>query len=79
MQEYVKARSIRADGLFMLGDNFYGTMDGGVASPRWKDGFEDMYPADVFPVRVGPCSAIDDYDENFHKVAANSSPCRRAA
>jgi hypothetical protein len=74
MQGYVKSRGITPEGLFMLGDNFYGTMDGGVASPRWKEGFEDMYPADVFP---GPCWAMlgnHDYDEeNFHKVAAELS------
>ncbi len=74
MQGYVKSRSIKTEGLFMLGDNFYGTMEGGVASPRWKEGFEDMYPAEVFP---GPCWAMlgnHDYDEeNFHKVAAQLS------
>ena len=74
MQGYVKSRSITPEGLFMLGDNFYGTMDGGVASPRWKEGFEDMYPASIFP---GPCWAMlgnHDYDEeNFHKVAAELS------
>lgn len=74
MQEYVETRGLKPDGIFMLGDNFYGTMEGGVASPRWKEGFEDMYPADVFP---GPCWAMlgnHDYDEeNFHKVAAELS------
>lgn len=74
MQGYVKSRGVTPEGLFMLGDNFYGTMEGGVASPRWKEGFEDMYPADVFP---GPCWAMlgnHDYDEeNFHKVAAELS------
>jgi hypothetical protein len=54
MQQYVRMRGITPEGLFMLGDNFYGTMEGGVASPRWKEGFEDMYPAEVFP---GPCWA----------------------
>lgn len=74
MQGYVKSRSITPEGLFMLGDNFYGTMEGGVASPRWKEGFEDMYPASAFP---GPCWAMlgnHDYDEeSFHKVAAELS------
>jgi hypothetical protein len=74
MQGYVKTLGLKPDGLFMLGDNFYGTMQGGVASPRWKEGFEEMYPADVFP---GPCWAMlgnHDYDEeNFHKVAAELS------
>ena len=74
MQGYVKSLDIKTEGLFLLGDNFYGTMAGGVASPRWKEGFEDMYPARVFP---GPCWAMlgnHDYDEeNFHKVAAELS------
>lgn len=74
MQGYVKSQGITPEGLFMLGDNFYGTMEGGVASPRWKEGFEDMYPAEVFP---GPCWAMlgnHDYDEeSFHKVAAELS------
>lgn len=71
MQGYVKARGFTPEGLFLLGDNFYGTMEGGVASPRWKEGFEDMYPASAFP---GPCWAMlgnHDYDEeSFRKVAA---------
>ena len=74
MQGYVQSRRIRPAGLFLLGDNFYGTMPGGVASPRWKEGFEDMYPASAFP---GPCWAMlgnHDYDEaDFHKIAAELS------
>ncbi|HSI14344.1 MAG TPA: metallophosphoesterase [Chthoniobacter sp.] len=74
MKGYVQSRNIKTEGLFLLGDNFYGTMPGGVASPRWKEGFEDMYPADVFP---GPCWAMlgnHDYDEeSFQKVAAQLS------
>jgi len=74
MKGYVQTRSLKVEGLFLLGDNFYGTMQGGVASPRWQDGFEDMYPAEVFP---GPCWAMlgnHDYDEeSFHKVAAELS------
>ncbi len=74
MQGYVQSRSLKPEGLFLLGDNFYGTMPGGIASPRWKEGFEDMYPASAFP---GPCWAMlgnHDYDEaDFHKVAAELS------
>ncbi len=62
---------IRPEGLFLLGDNFYGTFKGGVNCPRWKTGFEDMYPESVFP---GPCWAMlgnHDYDEeNGLKLAA---------
>lgn len=48
---------------FLLGDNFYGSFKGGVKSPRWKEQFEDMYPADALP---GPCHALlgnHDYDD----------------
>ncbi|NJM37334.1 MAG: acid phosphatase [Akkermansiaceae bacterium] len=45
----------KADGLFLLGDNFYGPMPGGVKSERWKTGFSDLYPAKNFP---GPCWAV---------------------
>src|SRR3954468_14236560 len=71
MQGYAGSRGVKPEGLFLLGDNFYGTMPGGVASPRWKEGFEEMYPASAFP---GPCWAMlgnHDYDEeSFQKVAA---------
>lgn len=63
MKSYVAAQRIAADGVFLLGDNFYGAFDGGTDSPRWKTGFEDMYPAATFP---GPCWAMlgnHDYDE----------------
>ncbi len=64
MAAYVRQRSLRPEGLLFLGDNFYGPMPGGVRSPRWKSGFEEMYPADIFP---GPCPAVlgnHDYHDN---------------
>jgi tartrate-resistant acid phosphatase type 5 len=71
MQRYVQTRSLKTEGIFMLGDNFYGAMKGGVNSPRWQVGFEDMYPASAFP---GPCWAMlgnHDYDEeNSMKLAS---------
>ncbi len=74
MKQYVGALKIRPDGLFLLGDNFYGSFKGGVNSPRWQSGFEEMYPADVFP---GPCWATlgnHDYDEEAGlKMAAQLS------
>jgi hypothetical protein len=48
----------------LLGDNFYSKMEGGVKSPRWNTGFEEMYPASSFP---GPCWAVlgnHDYHDN---------------
>lgn len=64
MQGYVKQLSLKPEWTVMLGDNFYKPMPGGLKSERWKTGFEDMYPASVFP---GPCPAIlgnHDYHDN---------------
>ena len=64
MQRYVKEKGIKPAGMLLLGDNFYAKMEGGVKSKRWKTGFEDMYPATVFP---GPCWAVlgnHDYHDN---------------
>jgi hypothetical protein len=71
MQAYVEAKKITPEGLFLLGDNFYGPFKGGTNCPRWKADFEDIYPASSFP---GPCWAIlgnHDYDdEPVDKLAA---------
>jgi tartrate-resistant acid phosphatase type 5 len=42
------ARKSRPDAFFLLGDNWYGALEGGVNSTRWKANFEDMYPKDVY-------------------------------
>jgi hypothetical protein len=63
MVKYVADKKLQTDGLFLLGDNFYGPFKGGTACPRWKADFEDIYPASSFP---GPCWAIlgnHDYDD----------------
>jgi len=71
MQDYAAGLNLKPDGLFLMGDNFYGAFPEGLNSPRWKTQFEDMYPASAFP---GPCWAIlgnHDYDnEPVIKVAA---------
>lgn len=64
MQKYVADLKLKPEGLLLLGDNFYKEMPGGVKSPRWSDGFENMYPTSVFP---GPCVAVlgnHDYHDN---------------
>jgi tartrate-resistant acid phosphatase type 5 len=48
MRAYVQQHSIRTQALLMLGDNWYGALEGGAKSPRWQNQFEQMYPADVF-------------------------------
>jgi len=63
MKGYAEAMKLKTEGLFLVGDNFYGEFKGGVHCPRWKTDFEDMYPASVFP---GPCWAMlgnHDYDD----------------
>jgi hypothetical protein len=65
MKAYAESLRIKPDGLFLVGDNFYGGFKEGVESPRWKDGFDDMYPASHFP---GPCWSVlgnHDYDEEI--------------
>jgi hypothetical protein len=63
MKAYTKSLGFKPDGLFLIGDNFYGNFPGGLDCPRWKNDFEDMYPAGDFP---GPCWTIlgnHDYDD----------------
>jgi tartrate-resistant acid phosphatase type 5 len=64
MATYLKKHAIQPEALLLAGDNFYNAMEGGLKSERWKTGFEDMYPASVFP---GPCYAVlgnHDYHDN---------------
>ena len=49
MRRYAETTDLRPEALLMLGDSWYGDLPGGVQSPRWVEGFEQMYPADVFP------------------------------
>ena len=63
MAAYIAARNIRPEGMLLLGDNFYGDMDGGVRCPRFQRQFESMYPKEVIP---GACYAVlgnHDYDD----------------
>lgn len=64
MKAYVEKLVAKPQGLLLLGDNFYKKMEGGLKSPRWKTGFEDMYPKSVFDC---PCPAVlgnHDYHDN---------------
>jgi tartrate-resistant acid phosphatase type 5 len=55
MQAYATQYNLSTDALFMLGDNFYGDMTGGVKSSRWQTQFEQLYPISVFE---GPAYAV---------------------
>lgn len=48
MRQYASQHKLRTQALFMLGDNWYGELAGGVHSTRWQAQFEEMYPAQVF-------------------------------
>lgn len=48
MTAYARKNSINPDAFFLLGDNWYGALDGGVNSTRWHTNFEAMYPQDVY-------------------------------
>lgn len=48
MRKYAQDRQLRTQALLMLGDNWYGALDGGAKSSRWQTQFEQMYPAAAF-------------------------------
>jgi len=55
MQQYVARHNYKIDAMLMLGDNFYGSLTGGVNSSRWQTQFEQMYPTSLCS---GPAYAI---------------------
>src|SRR4051812_45167952 len=55
MAAYARQQRIQPAALLLLGDNFYGQLEGGVNSPRWETQFEAMYPPAAFP---GPCYSL---------------------
>ena len=61
MVDYTRKHALRPHSLFMLGDTWYGDLNGGVNSPRWKSQFEDLYPASVFPGPVYTIMGNHDY------------------
>jgi tartrate-resistant acid phosphatase type 5 len=70
MGKWMDSTHARPGSMFLLGDNWYGKMHDGVNDARWKDQFEDMYPASLFP---GPAYAVlgnHDYEHHsgFDKV-----------
>ncbi|MDR3741172.1 MAG: metallophosphoesterase [Terracidiphilus sp.] len=48
MTAYARQHAIHPEAFLLLGDNWYGALEGGVDSSRWYTNFEQMYPADVF-------------------------------
>ncbi|HEY4356064.1 MAG TPA: metallophosphoesterase, partial [Acidobacteriaceae bacterium] len=66
MKRWVDERHIHPGALFMLGDNWYGDMGVGYASPRWQKQFEQMYPTSHFP---GPAYAVLGNHDYEHKIS----------
>ena len=63
MKSYVDVRQIHPESLFMLGDNWYGTLSDD--SPRWQSQFEQMYPKSHFP---GPAYAVLGNHDYEYKI-----------
>jgi hypothetical protein len=64
MKRFVEDAGTPPDGLWLLGDNFYSGLEGGLHSKRWRTGFEEMYPASHFP---GPCRVVlGNHDYHDH-------------
>lgn len=77
MLSYAKQQNVAPGALLMLGDNFYGQLEGGVDSPRWQSQFEDMYPQAQFP---GPCYAIlGNHDYNVEPAGKTEAQLAYAA
>ncbi len=77
MASYANAQAIRPAALFLLGDNFYGHLDGGVSCPRWQTQFEAMYPAAQFG---GPCYALlGNHDYNVEPAGKAEAQLEYAA
>ncbi len=67
MAKFCQTSNLTPDCMLLLGDNFYAVDKGkfSVDSTLWKEVFEDMYPASVFP---GPFYAVlgnHDYSNNI--------------
>jgi len=77
MASYATEQAVRPSALFLLGDNFYGRLDGGAESPRWQNQFEAMYPASQFS---GPCYALlGNHDYNVEPAGKAEAQLAYAA
>ena len=77
MATYMQGQEIRPAALLMLGDNFYGQLDGGVNCPRWQTQFEKTYPASQF---AGPCYALlGNHDYNVEPAGKAEAQLAYAA
>jgi 3',5'-cyclic AMP phosphodiesterase CpdA len=71
MRRYAEQHGLEPKALVFLGDNWYGTLDGGAQSSRWKTQFEDVYPASAFDCPVYAILGNHDYQMSpMNKVDA---------
>ncbi|MES2437898.1 MAG: metallophosphoesterase [Verrucomicrobiota bacterium] len=63
MSRYTESLGKTPDGLMMLGDNFYGSMKGGLKSERWMTGFSNPYPSKTYPCPCWPVFGNHDYHD----------------
>ncbi|MEZ0257888.1 MAG: gas vesicle protein GvpC, partial [Chthoniobacter sp.] len=77
MATYMQGQGIRPAALLMLGDNFYGQLEGGVNCPRWQTQFENTYPTSQFG---GPCYALlGNHDYNVEPAGKAEAQLAYAA
>ena len=62
MATYAAKNSVRFDAALLLGDNFYGKLPRGVADPRWRTEFEEMYDAVTLPMPFYVALGNHDYE-----------------
>ncbi len=79
MIDYTRKHNLSPQALLMLGDNWYDALPGGVDSPRWQTGFEEMYPKAVFNCPAYAIPGNHDYQRMPEsKVAAELEYARRS-
>ncbi len=69
MKHYVDARQVHPQAVFLLGDNWYGNMIGGLDCPRWQTDFEQMYPTSHFQCPFYAVLGNHDYE---HRISSKA-------
>ncbi len=69
MKHYVDGKQVHPQAVFLLGDNWYGNMLGGLDCPRWQTDFEQMYPTSHFPCPFYAVLGNHDYEHRIDSKA----------
>lgn len=64
MKKFLEDQSIKPGAMLLLGDNFYGSLKGGVKSERWKVQFSNMYPRSHFDCPFHAVLGNHDYTDD---------------